>query len=114
MPSVLIHNHLSVVIIMKYPSRNAMIGRLDIGYDFICLLQHFYISALTYDTYVFIGVGKCSTSDELSIMFDGQRISLKPHDVHLGQIIGPKCGRDDDHNVKNDFTKKVNVLISTF
>ena len=47
-------------------------------------------------------------------MFDGQRICSKQHDVHLGHIIGPNVAEMTFTNAKNDFTKKVNVLMSYF
>ena len=97
-------------VILIAPAKSSMYALLDICMDF----SREYQVKFNPTKCKLIVYKKCSTSDEPSIMFDGQRICSKQHDVHLGHIIGPSVAEMTFTNAKNDFTKKVNVLMSYF
>ena len=97
-------------VILIAPAKSSMYALLDICMDF----SREYQVKFNPTKCKLIVYKKCSTSDEPSIMFDGQRICSKQHDVHLGHIIGPNVAEMTFTNAKNDFTKKVNVLMSYF
>ena len=61
-----------------------------------------------------IAYPKSNDDHDLSITFDGQRVYAKSHDIHFGHIIGDNVSELTITSAKNEFTKKVNVLISYF
>ena len=49
-----------------------------------------------------------------SILFEGQKVNAKPHDVHLGHVLGEHVLDINICNAKHDLIKRLNVLLSNF
>ena len=73
-----------------------------------CVLSTYHTVAYSRTLYV-----KCEWAWTASlILFEGQKVNAKPHDVHLGNVLGEHVL--DICNAKHDLIKRLNVLLSNF
>ena len=97
-------------VILIAPTKRSMNVLLDICTDFSRDLQ----VKFNPNKSKLIAYPKSNSDHDLSITFDGQRVYAKSHDIHIGHIIGDNVSEPTITGARNEFIKKVNVLISYF
>ena len=97
-------------VILIAPTKSSMNVLLDICTDFS---RDFQVKFYPHKSNL-IAYPKSNSDHDLSITFDGQRVYAKSHDIHLEHIIGDNVSELTITGARNEFNKKVSVLISYF